>query len=56
MMGKEDFSANSGCLDKFKLRHGICYQKICGEKVSSDESAVEPFKKSLLTLLRDECE
>lgn len=51
MTGKDDFSASSGWLDKFKLRHGIRYLKICGEKVSSDESVVEPLKKSLLTLL-----
>ncbi|XP_065368850.1 tigger transposable element-derived protein 6-like [Calliphora vicina] len=53
MMGKEDFSASSGWLDKFKLRHGIRYLKICGEKVSSDESAVEPFKKKFADIVAE---
>lgn len=44
MIGKDDFSASSGWLEKFKLRHGIRHQKICGEKASSDESFVEPFE------------
>lgn len=53
MTGKDDFSASSGWLDKFKLRHGIRYLKICGEKVSSDESAIEPFKKKFADIVAE---
>lgn len=53
MTGKDDISASSGWLDQFKLRHGIRYLKICGEKVSSDESAVEPFKQKFADIVAE---
>uniref|UniRef100_A0A2A4K1H2 HTH CENPB-type domain-containing protein n=1 Tax=Heliothis virescens TaxID=7102 RepID=A0A2A4K1H2_HELVI len=40
---KDDFRASDGWLDKFKKRFGIRLLTISGEKVSSDESAVQPF-------------
>jgi hypothetical protein len=40
-----DFKASEGWLDKFKKRHGIRYLSIAGEKLSSDNAAVEPFKQ-----------
>ncbi|XP_055371533.1 jerky protein homolog-like [Condylostylus longicornis] len=40
---KDDFSASSGWLQKFKKRHGIRFIKICGEKLSSQKELVDPF-------------
>lgn len=42
-MGNDNFSASNGWLQKFKSRNGIRCLKICGEKLSSDNSAVELF-------------
>ncbi|CAG4987678.1 unnamed protein product [Parnassius apollo] len=40
---KDDFRASDGWLDKFKKRFGIRLLTVSGEKLSSDESAVQPF-------------
>lgn len=40
---KDDFRASDGWLDKFKKRFGIRLLTISGEKLSSNESAVQPF-------------
>lgn len=39
-----DFNASDGWLAKFKRRYGIRLLKESGEKLSSNMSAVEPFK------------
>lgn len=44
---KDNFKASSGWLDKFKNRYGIRQLSITGEKLSSNEAAVEPFKNAL---------
>lgn len=41
------FTASTGWLHNFKRRHGIRQLKICGEKLSSDNAAVIPFKSEL---------
>lgn len=47
------FKASSGWLDNFKHRYGIRQLSITGEKLSSDVSAVEPFKKLLLGKIKE---
>lgn len=47
LTGKTDFLASSGWLDKFKLRYGIRFLKVCGERVSSNAEAVAPFQEKL---------
>ncbi|KAJ8928597.1 hypothetical protein NQ314_018803 [Rhamnusium bicolor] len=44
---KDDFKASSGWLQKFKKRFGIRQLTVSGELLSSDFSAVEPFKEKL---------
>ncbi|KAJ8929154.1 hypothetical protein NQ314_018178 [Rhamnusium bicolor] len=46
-IGKDDFKASSGWLQKFKKRFGIRQLTVSGELLSSDFSAVEPFKEKL---------
>ncbi|XP_039953395.1 jerky protein homolog-like [Bactrocera tryoni] len=51
--GKNDFGASLGWISNFKARHGIRKLKICGEKVSSDVSAVEPFRQKLKSIIEE---
>lgn len=51
--GKTDFLASSGWLDKFKLRHGIRFLKVCGEKLSSDVAAVIPFQEKFRAVVEE---
>lgn len=51
--GKNDFLASSGWLDKFKLRHGIRFLKVCGEKLSSDVAAVIPFQEKFSAVVEE---
>ncbi|XP_050294297.1 jerky protein homolog-like [Anthonomus grandis grandis] len=51
--GKSDFLASSGWLDKFKKRHGIRFLKVCGEKLSSDVSAIVPFQEKFLAVVNE---
>lgn len=51
--GKTDFLASSGWLDKFKLRHGVRFLKVCGEKLSSDVAAVQPFQETFRSVVED---
>ncbi|KAG8237403.1 hypothetical protein J437_LFUL016389 [Ladona fulva] len=44
----EGFVASKGWLDRFKHLHGIRCLKITEEKLSSNESAIEPFRIELL--------
>jgi hypothetical protein len=46
--GKNDFQASLGWLDKFKNRFGIRQLTVSGEKLSSDITAIEPFKNKFL--------
>ncbi|GBM11619.1 Jerky -like [Araneus ventricosus] len=47
----EGFVASKGWLDIFKHQHGIRRLKITGEKLSSNESAIEPFRIELLRFI-----
>ena len=51
---ESSFQASRGWLWRFCQRHGIRQLSLQGEKVSSDVSAVEPFKKELQELLERE--
>lgn len=45
--GNDNFVASRGWIARFRSRHGLRALKICGEKLSCNESAVDPF---ILTL------
>ena len=49
-----DFQASRGWFWRFCRRHGIRQLSLQGEKVSANESVIEPFKASLLELLERE--
>ena len=51
---ESSFQASRGWLWRFCQRHGIRQLSLQGEKVSSDVSAIEPFKKELQELLERE--
>lgn len=53
IVGHDNFSASNGWLQKFKSRSGIKCLKICGEQLSSDLSAVEPFKAKFLKTVKE---
>jgi hypothetical protein len=36
LRGNVMFRASNGWLDKFKIRHNICYRPICGESAAAD--------------------
>lgn len=42
-----EFNGSLGWFAKFKVRHGIRYLKICGEKLSTAPELIEPFVKEL---------
>ena len=48
------FQASSGWLWRFCRRHGICQLSLQGEKLSSNASALEPFKHELRQLIKRE--
>ncbi|KAG8236433.1 hypothetical protein J437_LFUL016938 [Ladona fulva] len=50
----EGFVASKGWLDRFKHRQGIRRLKITEEKLSSNESAIEPFRIELLLCVINE--
>ncbi|XP_030746168.1 jerky protein homolog-like [Sitophilus oryzae] len=41
--GNDNFRASRGCISNFRKRHGLRALKVCGEKLSNDQSAVNPF-------------
>jgi hypothetical protein len=45
--GNDNFNASRGWIANFRKRYGIRTLKICGEKLSADQSAVEPFINEL---------
>ncbi|KAJ8953792.1 hypothetical protein NQ314_007205 [Rhamnusium bicolor] len=45
--GDKNFNASRGWVANFRKRYGIRRLKICGEKLSSDTAAVEPFINEL---------
>ncbi|KAL4134894.1 hypothetical protein QTP88_006584 [Uroleucon formosanum] len=51
LKGPEDFKASSGCLHKFKSRHGIHELQIQGELLSADSSTDENFKQTFQLLV-----
>lgn len=50
---KDDFQASEGWLHKFKQRYGIRLLSTTGEKLSSDESAVEPYKERFKHVIQE---
>lgn len=53
LTGNEGFVASKGWLDRFKHRHGIRRLKMTGEKLSSNEGAIEPYREELLSVIAD---
>lgn len=49
----DSFRASDGWFHKFKHRFGIRFVKICGEKLDSDTSAVQPIMSNQLLLSID---
>jgi hypothetical protein len=47
------FVASYGWLQKFNQRHGICQLKICGEKLSANNSAIPGFIVSFIPQMKD---
>lgn len=45
--GKDNFEASRGWIANFKCRHGLRAIKICGEKLSNDQTSVAPFIATL---------
>lgn len=48
----ETFTASDGWLQKFKVRYGIRFLKMSGEKLSSAFENVSPFKAEFLQMIR----
>lgn len=51
-LGHENFKASNGFLDKFKERHGITGQAVCGEEKNIDPGIVETWSKRLPDICR----
>ncbi|KAM8950753.1 tigger transposable element-derived protein 7 isoform 1-T3 [Lycaon pictus] len=53
--GRTDFKASTGWLFRFRNRHAIGNQKVCGEQsLSSASENVEPFRQNLYMLIKEE--
>lgn len=50
-LGREEFSASIGWLDKFKSRHNIVQMSLCGESGSADFQCGEEWQKNVLPTL-----
>ncbi|XP_045464241.1 jerky protein homolog-like [Harmonia axyridis] len=48
-----NFNASDGWLQRFKIRHGVRFLKITGEKLSSQPELVDPFKQKLKNLIQE---
>ncbi|KAJ4447492.1 hypothetical protein ANN_09499 [Periplaneta americana] len=53
-LGVNGFTASAGWLFRFCKCHNIVNRKVCGESLSADASAVEPFKKKLHSIMKEE--
>jgi hypothetical protein len=52
--GNGNFNASRGWIVNFRKRNGIRTLKICGEKLSADQSAVEPFINELDQVIKNQ--
>ena len=52
-LGIKDFKASSGWLYRFRNRHCIADRRVVGESKSADLSNVEPFRKKLISLIKE---
>ncbi|KAG7163598.1 Tigger transposable element-derived protein 7-like 4 [Homarus americanus] len=52
VLGVADFKASSGWLWRFRKRHGISNKPVCGESLSADLEAIEPFREKLNKLIQ----
>lgn len=52
-LGRGEFSASKGWLEKFKKRHGIRQLKMTGEKISNNEDAVKPFQVKFMDIIKE---
>lgn len=50
--GNDDFRASRGWISNFRKRHGLRALKVCGEKLSNDQSAVDPFLSTFAEKIR----
>lgn len=50
-LGRDDFSASVGWLDKFKKRHNIVQKSLCGESASADLQTADEWQKNVLPTL-----
>lgn len=48
-----DFHASDGWMNRFKKRFGLRMLKECGEKLSSREDLVDPFKRTLQSVIKE---
>lgn len=47
----KNFAASNGWLNRWKKRYGIRQVTVCGEKLSANEDAVDPFRENLLDFI-----
>ncbi|KAK3870809.1 hypothetical protein Pcinc_024003 [Petrolisthes cinctipes] len=50
----ENFKSSSGWLWRFRQRHGKSNKPVCGESLSADVEAVEPFCEKINELIKSE--
>lgn len=51
--GRDNFNASRGWISNFRKRYGIRQLKICGEKLSGDQTNVQPFIEQLDQTIKD---
>lgn len=52
-LGRDNFRASNGWLEKFKQRNDIVFRKVCGESASVDDNVCKDWKEELKTFLKD---